>query len=205
MIRRTQVRGRRTEVGGQRQPSSNARSGQAAIEFTVALFFLLLPILLGLYHVNLMTRVSLFLLGGLRGSAGVSAMQDGALSTAPPDISNWEEGADGLRNTADDQPVLNSMGQSAALSALTGYSVKTPSDWNFDFIKKSQIPVSMISLHASPLAGAMLGFAHEEKSSEDAFGENIVVNDFLRELVPRLKSTVAIKEEVWMPLMGGLY
>ena len=192
-MKRAEARGWRSEAG------------QATIEFTVALFFLLLPIFLGLYHVNLMARVSLFLLAGLRGSGGVSAMQDSALSTAPPYISNWEEGTDGLRHTADDQPVLNSIGQSATLSALTGYSVKTPGDWNFDFIKRTQIPVSMISLHDSPISGAMLGFAHEEKNSEDAFGENIVVNDFLRELVPRLKSTVVIKEEVWMPLMGGLY
>ena len=199
-MKSAEARGRRTEASGRR-----SEAGQAAIEFTVALFFLLLPILLGLYHVNLMARVSLFLLAGLRGSGGVSAMQDGSLSTSPPYISNWVEGADGLRHTADDQPILNSIGQSATLSALTGYSVKTPGDWNFDFIKKSQLPVSMISLHDSSFVGAMLGFVREEKNSEDVFGDKIVVNDFLRELVPRLESTVAIKEEVWMPLMGGLY
>jgi hypothetical protein len=93
----------------------------------------------------------------------------------------------------------------AILADLTAHSVKKPSDWNLNFINASQLPVSMIQLNTSPLMTATLGFVHEEQNSEDVFGGKIVINDFLLEWFPSRKSTVVLKEDVWMPLMGGLY
>ncbi len=177
-------------------PSSRSRSGQAAIEFVAGLLLFLI-VLTGLVHVNLMARTSLFLLAVLRGDAGEQAMQEGATSVAPPYISDWEPGADGVRYTADDQPVRNGATLPATLSTLTQNSVKRPSDWSY-VAANSQLPVSMVQLNASPLMAATLGFVHREETL------HVPVDLVIRQLVYG-KDEVAIKEEVWMPLMGGLY
>ncbi len=187
----TATRGRRTEDGGRRP-----EAGQAAIEFIVAIILFML-IVAGIVHINRLARTSLFLHAVLRGDAGKNAMESGALSVAPLYISDWDAGADGIRFTADDQPIRNSIGLSATLSALSGYSAKSPGDWTY-VIPNDRLPVSMISLHTSPIAGAVLGFVHAEETL------HVPVDTVLRQLVYD-KDEVAIKEEVWMPLMGGLY
>ena len=124
-------------------------------------------------------------------------MGSGSLSVAPPYVSDWEAGADGTRYTADDQPVRNGTALSATIATLTGYSVKSPDDWTY-VDSNSRLPVSMSRLHASPLAAGTLGFAHAEETL------HVPVEPVIRQLVYD-KDEVAIKEEVWMPLMGGLY
>ncbi len=176
--------------------SSDARSGQAAIEFAAGLLLLLL-LLTGLVHVNRMARTSLFLHAVLRGDAGERAMSDGALSVTPAAISDWQEGADATRYTADDRPVLSGAGQSATLSALVGYSAKNPGDWSY-VASDTRLPTSMIRLSASPSMAATLGFVHAEETLR------VPVDPVIRQLVYG-KDEVAIKEDVWMPLMGGLY
>ena len=190
-MKSAEVRGRRTEARERR-----SEAGQAAIEFIVGIILFML-LAAGIVHINRMARTSLFLHAVLRGDAGERAMASGALSVAPPYISDWEAGADEIRYTADDQPIRNSIGLSATLSTLTGYSVKTPGDWTY-VTPDSLLPVSMISLHTSPLSGATLGFVHAEEIL------HVPVDTVLRQLVYG-KDEVAIKEEVWMPLMGGLY
>ena len=217
---RSEGRGPRSEVRGQRAgnervsglgpptsdlrpptsdlgpPTSARRSGQAAIEFVASLLLLLL-ILTGIIQINRMARTSLFLQAVLRGDAGEQAMQGGALSVSPPYISDWEAGADAVRYTADDQPVRNPAMLPATLSLLSGFSVKNPGDWTY-VASDSRLPVSMIRLHSSPMAAATLGFVHAEETLR------VPVDALLRQLVYD-KDEVAIKEEVWMPLMGGLY
>lgn len=172
------------------------RSGQAAIEFAVGLLLFLL-VLTGLIHVNRMARTSLFLHAVLRGDAGERAMEEGAPSVAPPYVSDWQEGADTLRYTADDQPAINGATLPATLSSLVGYSVKNPGDWSY-IAPDSRLPASMLQLSASPSMAATLGFVHTEETL------HVPVDPVIRQLVYD-KDEVAIKEEVWMPLMGGLY
>ncbi|MEI7901161.1 MAG: hypothetical protein WCK89_12990 [bacterium] len=178
-------------------PSPSPCSGQAAIEFAASLLLFLL-ILIGLVHVNRMARTSLFLHAVLRGDAGEKAMADTAPSAAPLYISDWQPGADDTRYTADDQPTRNGAILPAVLSSLTGHSVKNPEDWNLDFINDSRLPISMIQINSSPLMATTLGFVHAEETL------HMSVDPFIRQLVYG-KDEVAIKEEVWMPLMGGLY
>lgn len=202
-MKRTEDSGLTTEAGGAqlptsafRPPSSAPRSGQAAIEF-VASLLLFLILLTGLIHVNRMARTSLFLHAVLRGDAGEQAMADGATSVAPLHVSDWTPGTDGTRYTADDQPVRNGAVLPATLSSLTRHSVKTPSDWGY-VENASQLPVSMIKLNASPIMATTLGFSHREETLQ------MTIDPFVRQLIYG-KDKVAIKEEVWMPLMGGLY
>ena len=181
---------------GLRPVSSTPRSGQAAIELAVGLLLFLI-LLSGIIHVNRMARTSLFLHAVLRGDAGMQAMADTAMSVAPLDISDWQAGPDAIRFTADDQPVRNGAILPATLASLTGYSVKDPDDWGY--VKDlSRLPTSMVQLNASPLAATTLGFVHREETL------HMTVDPVIRQLIYG-KDKVAIKEEVWMPLMGGLY
>jgi len=198
--RKPVARGQRSGAGGRKRKSGNrpvaARSGQAAIEFISGLLLLLI-VLTGLIHVNRMARTSLFLHSVLRGDAGKRAMETGALSIAPAYISNWQEGPDGLRYTADDEPLQRTYMLSSTLSMFTDYSVRSPGDWSY-VASDTHLPVSMIRLSAAPAASALLGFTHAE---EDL---HVPVDPVIRQLVYD-KDEVTIRESVWMPLMGGLY
>jgi hypothetical protein len=177
-------------------PPDTRTQGQAAIEFTVGLLLLLL-VVTGLIHVNRMARTSLFLHAVLRGDAGERAMRDGALATAPTHISDWNPGPDGVCYTADDVPVRKASAVPATVDLLTGYSVKSPGDWTY-VASDNRLPVSMINLHASPNSATLIGFIHADETL------HVPVDPVIRQLVYD-KDEVAIREEVWMPLMGGLY
>jgi len=172
------------------------RSGQAAIEF-VACLLLLLLVIAGTIHVNRMARTSLFLHSVLRGLSGKEAMESGSASVAPTYISDWQAGTDGDRYTADDTAVRNGAALPSILGTLTRLSVKEESDWSA-VVDKSVLPVSMATLQHSPVASTVLGFVHREETL------HVPVGTVIRQLVYD-KDKVAIKEEVWMPLMGGLY
>jgi hypothetical protein len=163
----------------------------------VASLLLFLLVLTGLIHVNRMARTSLFLHAVLRGDAGEKAMADTAASAAPLYISDWQAGTDGARYTADDLPVRNGAILPATLSALTRRSVKNSDDWLY-VTDLDRLPVSMVQLYSSPLMATTLGFVHREETL------HVPVDPVIRQLVYG-KDEVAIKEEVWMPLMGGLY
>ena len=176
--------------------SKRSEAGQAAIELIAGLLMLLL-LVTGIIHVNRMARASLFLHSVLRGIAGEQAMESGTVATAPNYISDWQAGTDGQRYTADDQPVCNGARFSATLDTLVNDSVKKQDDWNY--VKDSSLlPISMIQVHSLPMLATTIGFVHENETL------HLDVDPVLRQLVYG-KDQVAIKEEVWMPLMGGLY
>lgn len=170
-------------------------SGQAAVEFIVGILLMMI-VVSGIVHVNRMSRTSLFLHSVLRGHAGKEAMTV-ISSENPAYISNWQEGADALRYTADDQPLRNSYVLPATIDMLTKYSVRESRDWTY-VASDTRLPVSMITLHSSPIMASLVGFVHTEETL------HVPVDTAIRELVYD-KDEVAIKEEVWMPLTGGLY
>jgi hypothetical protein len=171
------------------------RSGQAAVEFAVGLLLMLI-VLTGIIHVSRMGRTSLFLHSVLRGMAGEDAMS--SLTTGTTDyISDWDAGADGIRYTADDQPVRNGAQVPATLDLLTRTSVRTPDDWNA-VSDDTRLPFSMATLNASPIMSSAVGFVHKEETL------HVPVDSVIRQLIYD-KDEVAIREDVWMPLMGGLY
>jgi len=169
--------------------------GQAAIEFCAALLLFLI-VVSGMIHISRMARTSLFLQSVLRGDAGERAMLAGTLADAPAYISDWDAGADGERYTADDRPIRNAALLPSTLSAIGDYSVRNPGDWVF-VAPDSRLPVSMIRLQESPSMAATLGFTSSEETLR------VPVEKVIRQLVYD-KDAVSIREEVWMPLMGGL-
>lgn len=171
------------------------RSGQASVEFVVGILLMLI-VLTGIIHVSRMARTSLFLHAVLRGSAGKDAMSD-TTSVNPTYISDWDAGEDGIRYTADDRPTRNGAMLPATLDLLTQLSVKKPDDWN-TIAADTRLPVSMVSLHSDPLLATIVGFTHSEETL------HVPVDTVIRQLIYD-KDEVSIKEEVWMPLMGGLY
>lgn len=171
--------------------SRHSVSGQAAAEFVVCLLALML-VIMGMMQVATMGRASLYLHAALRGEAGENAMSDRRTGTSAPYISDWTPGPDGIRYTADDQPTR---GMASGITGdLAAYSFRAPGDATY--VAGSLRPVSMLTLGESP--GQVLRFAHEEGT--------IYVSLFplIQQLVYK-KEKVAIKEEVWMPSMGGLY
>lgn len=171
------------------------RSGQAAVEFAVGILLMMI-VLTGIIHVSRMGRTSLFLHAVLRGDAGKDAMSV-TTSSSPTYISDWSEGPDGIRYTADDQPLRNGTALPATLDLLTRDSVKNPGDWSY-IASDTRLPVSMFSLQATPILATTVGFVHAEESL------HVPVDPVIRQLIYG-KDEVTIKEEVWMPLMGGLY
>jgi len=170
--------------------------GQAAIEL-IASLLLLMILITGIIHVNRMARTSLFLHSVLRGTAGVEAMESTTTFGAPDYISDWQPGADAQRYTADDQPVRNGARLAGILSSLTGHSVRREDDWS-QVVDSTRLPVSEIQLYKAPIPAVILGSAHETETL------HVPVDPVIRQLIYD-KDDVAIKEEVWMPLMGGLY
>ena len=175
---------------------AGSRRGQAAIELAASLL-LLMVLITGIIHVNRMARTSLFLHSVLRGTAGVRAMESTTTFGAPDYISDWQAGLDAQRYTADDQPTRNGTRLSSILNTLTGYSVRRADDWS-QLVDSTRLPVSEIQLFKLPIPAEILGFAHESETLD------VPVDPVIRQLIYD-KDDVAIKEEVWMPLMGGLY
>ena len=165
------------------------------IELGVAIFLLLI-VLTGILHVSRLARTSLFLQSVLREEAGSRAMDDGATSESADYISDWKEGADGLRYTSDDIPVLNSGGLSSTFMSLIDNSVNTGNDWQY-VTDETRLPSSMIQLHNNPMLGTVVEMTHEKERIY------VPVESVIRELVYD-KDEIPIEEEVWMPLMGGL-
>jgi hypothetical protein len=158
---------------------------------------LLLLIVTGLLHVNRMARTSLFLHSVLRGEAGTDAMHEGALAAGADYISDWEAGADGLRYTSDDRPVRDSGNLSSTILSLTSHSVAAADDWQH-VAANSRLPSSMIRLHATPMMNTAVEMTHEKERLY------VPVESVIRQLVYD-KEAIPIEEEVWMPLMGGMY
>jgi len=179
-----------------RQGCYGGQAGQASIELAVAIVLMLI-IVTGIIHVNRMARTSLFLHSVLRGRAGVEAMEPFATPATAEYISNWEAGSDAIKYTADDQPVKNSVNLSATFTALCQYSVNSGTDWQY-VSDRTQLPVSMVRLNNSTVMGTAVELTHQKERLY------VPVDPVIRELVYD-KEDIAIEEEVWMPLMGGLY
>lgn len=175
---------------------SHKKTGQASIELAAALILMLI-IITGILHVSRMARTSLFLQSVLRGKAGERAMNHFAAPDATEYISDWDAGADGIQYTADDKPVKNSVNLSLTFTALCQHSVNSQNDWQY-VAERSRLPVSMVQLYNSPLFSTAVEMTHEKERLY------VPVDRVIRDLVYG-KDDVAIEEEVWIPLMGGLY
>ena len=174
----------------------DAHAGQASIELAVAIVLLLI-IVTGLLHVNRMARTSLYLHSVLRGEAGTDAMHSGAVAQGADYISDWQAGADTLRHTADDRAIRDSGNLSATFLSLVNHSVASADDWIY-LSAQTRLPSSMIRLHDTPMIHSVIEMTHEKERLY------VPVEPVIQRLVYD-KEEIPIEEEVWMPLMGGLY
>ena len=171
-----------------------ANAGQAAIEFVAALFLLLI-ILIGMLFLNDRSLQSLLLQAGIREDAGYQAMAS-TLGTAPDAIRDWNDGEDKTPYTADDRP-QKSANASTTLQLLSDRSVANESDWA-KVDSDVQLPFSMLTIHRGPsLVNAVPSVRKKEE-------EQIEVPNFIRENIYR-KDEVTIREEIYFPLLGGIY
>jgi hypothetical protein len=102
-----------------------------------------------------------------------------------------------MRYTADDRPIMNSGNLSSTFLSLTDHSVNSADDWQY-VTDKTQLPSSMIQLHSNPMMASAIEMTHEKERLY------VPVESVIRQLVYD-KEEVPIEEEVWMPLMGGMY
>ena len=159
---------------------------------------LLLLVITGLMHIEKLTRSSLFLHSVLRADAGERAMSNAALADTPDAIRDWDKGADKVAYTADDKPQNSGTALPAAIGMFTSYSTEGHRADDWQYASDSILPTSMVRLRASGGIGTLIGAVHAEETLD------IPVEPVIRDLAYG-KDVVRVKEEVWMPLMGGLY
>ena len=121
-------------------------------------------------------------------------MRSGTLARAQRTF-RTSPGADNIRHTADDQPVHRGMVVPNTAQTLTDFPSAPPPTGRL--LHQTAACRSMIRCANRRTPSPSSGFAHGETL-------HVPVDHVLRELVYD-KDDVAIKEEVWMPLMGGLY
>jgi hypothetical protein len=174
---------------------TSTKNGQAMIEFAAGLLVLLL-LIIGFIHVSKLAMTSLDIHGEIRADAGMNAMQS-ALAVSPAAISDWQSGKDETRFTADDEAQKNAPASASIIGAIVSHSVQAEGDWQ-RVSEKSVLPFSMATLSQSPNLVVLMGAVYESKT------DRVEVDPFIRNFVYN-KETVSVKEEIWMPLMGGLY
>jgi len=172
------------------------RSGQAMIEFCAGLLVLLL-LVTGIIHIGRMARISLGIHAEIRADAGQAAMREDNFGMTPEAISDWDSGADGLRFTADDRAILNAVAAMSILDSVASHSVRSDEDWQ-TVMDKTQLPTSMVQLRYQTGLAMFLGFIHRSQTVD------MRVDPFITRMVYDAPE-VRIKEEIWMPQMGGLY
>jgi len=174
---------------------TSRQSGQAMIEFAAGLLVLLL-LIIGFVHVSKLSLASLGLHGAIRAETGLAAMQS-PMTDTPEAISDWASGTDQIRFTADDVAQKNQPAAATVMGQVVSHSVQRESDWDL-VTEKSLLPFSMIQLQQSPNLFILMGATHA------TWIQRVPVDPFIRDFIYN-KENVAVKEEIWMPLMGGLY
>jgi hypothetical protein len=174
---------------------TSTKNGQAMIEFAAGLLVLLL-LIIGFIHVSKLAMTSLDIHGEIRADAGMNAMQS-TLAVSPDAISDWKSGQDETRFTADDEAQKNQSVSASMIGTIVSHSVQAEGDWQ-RVSEKSVLPFSMATLSQSPNLVVLMGAVYESKT------DRVEVDPFIRNFAYN-KEAVAVKEEIWMPLMGGLY
>ena len=131
--------------------------------------------------------------GNLRGEVGLLALSPQAFQDTPRYIQTWDPGADGQRLTADDQAKLTS---SRTLAVIANDSIVQPTDWNFLNALSKGCSLRQIDQSAAPEAN--LGFVKKTQAL------SVSVSDVAQNLF-YASDTIIVKEEVWLPILNGLY
>jgi hypothetical protein len=180
---------RRTRNGTRLFPPTGRRaSGQAMIEFVVAIL-LVVVILAGLIQFVELAGIKGVLLAEIRRETGERALGRRIfLGTTPTYILDWEAGSDEIRHTSDDTYTRGIAGDTLQ-AAVIDRSALQASAWSYlDGARNSAIP----DLHASTLPMGALGFVHAE------LREEVTLLPAMRDWLIG-KESITVGTELWFP------
>jgi hypothetical protein len=170
----------------------HSHAGQAMIELMIGVITILI-LLVGTVQFLAVADAHSGIDSTIRGQTGVLAMSPLTIEDMPRYIQTWQPGPDGQRFTADDQATC--IGPTT-ITTIANDSVYNMTDWN-EFANLTQ-PSSLDALHQAPPPLMALGFRNVQQST------TVPVSQFAQELFYG-NAFVTVKEDVWMPIMNGLY
>lgn len=175
--------------------SASSREGQAMIEFVIALVGILI-VTAGMLLLAELNRADTETLTLATGKAISKAMSLSIASSFTP-VQDWEEGTDGMRYTKDDQPDEGSF--SGVRANITGYTAPNGDWWGTRRADGSSVYYDdIVQLHKGVLVASTFRFNRVEEE------QDVATLPVLQSLMG-LPATLTIRNEVWMPSLGGLY
>ena len=176
-----------------------SNSGQAIVEFVVAIIALLLIVTGGVFLFEL-NSAQRDMTTTLRAEAGHSAL-NGFSANSAQYIKGWENGKDERPGTADDQAVN---GQAQLFNTLAGYgAADDPADWDrlHNLLAEAapdRLPPSFYMLRQNPMPMSSLEFVRREDSRQ------VAVDRFLQQfLIP--SESLTVTHEIYFPSCSDLY
>ena len=168
------------------------RCGQALIELCVCMIGIVVVLLamLELTKIGMLHTVAMM---EARADVASFMQAETVLFPTPGFLQTWEEGADGKRYTADDEPVTAS--SASFYHTTVERSVADASDWNL----LNQIPNRVVTLHNAPAIPA----AHFGLLKGAASATTDLLPGFQRLVYGAQEIT--IESEVWMTWTKGIY
>ena len=162
------------------------RGGQALVELTIGLLVIVL-LLTGIIGFVQLSGAKGETLAEARAEAGRKAVSAGLALTRSPDFfRDWEEGADGLRHTADDARKPDSPSR---LQGIARHSVADDSQWP---ILDSCVNGSMARLGNGSFPMSALSMVHAEEKRV------VELSPAMRDWIVG-KDTMTVASDVWLP------
>jgi len=178
-----------------RNPNHQSRAGQAMIELMLGMILILI-LLAGTVQFLNVANAHTGMDATIRGQAGYLAMSPGPAENTPKYIQTWLPGPDGQPFTADDVAQLKSPNTPNAIAVIANESVVAPADWTVLDTLSNTPSLEVLSQEAGFLTA--LGFVDVSEAA------TVPVSDLAQSLFYSSQS-VTVKEDVWMPIMSGLY
>ena len=181
-----------------RHHNRHFRSGQAMVELMIGMILILI-LLAGIGQFLQVAYVHTDMDAAVRGEAGRLAMSQNPAERTPRNIQTWLPGPDNQPLTADD---VVKGGSPVTIVTIANDSVLKPSDWaelNTELQQQPKLPLpSLDVLQQQGGALTAMGFVDSSQSA------TVPVFDLARELFYDSQD-ITVKEDVWMPVMSGLY
>jgi hypothetical protein len=169
---------------------THSRAGQAAIELVLGILMIIILFAGSLQYLKV-AEAQRSMVTSLRGEAGARALTLGATVDMANYLLTWDNGADGIMYTADDQPVES---LAFMLPNIVNRSVQNADDWAY--VAALPNPTPIFGLHENPLPMLELSLVNAEDS------EDVPVEESVQNLIYG-RDHVRVKHSVWMPVMKG--
>ena len=174
-----------------RQYNHPSCAGQAMIELMLGMILILL-LLEGTVQFLNVANAHTGMDATARGQAGLLAMSPNPAENTPRAIQTWLPGPDGQEFTADDVAQLEAPN---AIAVIANESAAKSADWTVLNTLTNTPSMEVLSQSGALTA---LGFVDVSQST------TVPVSDLAQSLFYNSPS-VTVKEDVWMPIMNGLY